>query len=146
MAPVSWELDVVTGGDTLDEIQRTLDRFWSSHGRIPEMVRLKMGIACVEIGANIVSYAANGLPVRMRMEVQCHPDRVRIDFIDDGLPADVDLAAVSMPGELAEHGRGLAMARAVLARLSYRRSRVANHWTLVSEGFARLPGEAVPAF
>lgn len=145
MTFVTWELDVITGRHTLDQIHRTLERFWCAHSRIPEMVRLQMGIACTEIGANIVSYAANGLPVRMRMEVQCRPDRVHVDFVDDGLPADLDLTAVTMPGEWAEHGRGLAMARAVLDRLSYRRSRVANHWTLVSEDFASLPREAAPA-
>ncbi|MCB1265688.1 ATP-binding protein [Mycolicibacterium sp.] len=143
MAVVTWDLDVTTGRHTLDQIHRALERFWSAHSRIPEMVRLQMEIACTEIGANIVAYASDGRPVRMRMELRCRPDRVHIDFIDDGMPADVDLTAVTMPGEWAEHGRGLAMARAVLDRLSYRRSAVANHWTLVSEGFTR---EVAPAF
>jgi serine/threonine-protein kinase RsbW len=43
---------------------------------------------------------------------------------------------MSLPDELAESGRGPAIALGVLDELSYRRDKSGNHWTLVS----RLPG------
>jgi serine/threonine-protein kinase RsbW len=145
MAAVVWELDVITSGDTLAQIDDILEMVWSAHARIPDAVRTRMGIASTEIAANIVSYSGHGLPVRMLMQVRCCPDRVEISFADDGHPAEVDLSAVTMPREWAERGRGLAMARAVVERLSYRRTRAVNHWTLVSEAFTRSPLRAAVA-
>ena len=48
----------------------------------------------------------------------------------------VAFAAVAMPDVMAENGRGLPLARAALADLSYRRDESGNHWTLVSRSFA----------
>jgi serine/threonine-protein kinase RsbW len=58
-------------------------------------------------------------------------DAVRATFLDDGHPSPIDLAAVSMPEELSDHGRGPAIAHRVLDELSYRRDGEGNHWTLV---------------
>lgn len=130
-------LDTVTCSETLDEIGTMLERMWFSHDHVPDAVRTEMEIAVGEISANIIEHAAKDGPVRLRMEVRVLPDKVRVNFVDDGLPATVDVsaAAVAMPDHMAESGRGLALAHAVLDRLHYRRSFV-NHWTLVSRQFA----------
>jgi serine/threonine-protein kinase RsbW len=96
-----------------------------------------MGIATAEIGANIVEHAAASRSVCLTMDVTVFPDRVRVEFTDDGdpVPVPVDLAAVQMPDEFAQRGRGLALAQAVLDDLTYRRTHL-NHWTLVSKPFA----------
>ena len=41
-----------------------------------------------------------------------------------------------MPEPMAERGRGLAMALALLDRLAYRSDESGNHWTLISKRFA----------
>lgn len=69
------------------------------------------------------------------MEVQALPGEVRVQFTDDGVAARFDLNAVRMPDAMAERGRGLALARAVLDLLCYQRY-ACNHWTLVSKQFA----------
>ena len=51
-------------------------------------------------------------------------------FTDEGDPADVDLTTVTMPDAMAERGRGLALAKACLDQLTYRRDSTGNHWTL----------------
>lgn len=130
----SGVLDTVTGSTTLDEIGAVIDRTWSAHGHVPEEVRTQVAIAVDEIGANILEHAARGRPVRLRMVVLVLPDEVRVNFIDDGSPVEVELDSAAMPGEMAESGRGLALARAVLDRLHYRRH-LLNHWTL-SKRFA----------
>jgi serine/threonine-protein kinase RsbW len=48
----------------------------------------------------------------------------------------VDLAAAIMPDDMAERGRGLALAQAALRLLSYFRDEVGNHWRLVSNVFS----------
>ena len=122
-------LDTVTGSATLEEMEAMLARMWAAEVDVPEPVRTQVGIAVAEIGANIVEHAAEGRPVRLRMEVLVLPDEVRVAFLDDGPPAEVDVAAPVMPDVMAEHGRGLAMAHTVLDRLLYHRSRF-NHWIL----------------
>jgi serine/threonine-protein kinase RsbW len=135
MAQGSFVLDTVTGSETLDDIGALLERMWFSHDHVPDAVRTEMEIAVGEISANIIEHAAKGRPVRLRMEVRVLPDKVSVSVVDDGLPAQVDVNATVMPDQMAECGRGLALAHAVLDRLHYRRSFV-NHWTLVSRQFA----------
>lgn len=124
-------LDAVTGPNTLDQIQGLLDRLWEQHPDVSPTARIHMELAACEIGANILKHAGGGQPVRMRMEADVHDEAVRVSFTDDGHPAPVDLNAVSMPTEMAEQGRGLALAVAVLDELSFHREAKINRWTLV---------------
>lgn len=123
-------LDTTTGPDTLDAVQRTLDRLWAQHD-VDELVRIHVDLAAGEIAANIVEHSGDGRPVRLRMEVTLDADTVRTTFFDDGHPSPIDLTDVGMPDDLSERGRGLAIAHRVLDELSYRRDRDGNHWTLV---------------
>jgi serine/threonine-protein kinase RsbW len=127
-------LDTVAGPTTLCDIDNVLGRVWSACTHVPDRVRLQMGIAVAEIGANIIEHAGRSREVRLRMEVRVLHNEVRVCFVDDGIPAQIDLAAVRGVDEWAERGRGLAMAQAVLDRLCYTRNLV-NHWTLVSRPF-----------
>lgn len=128
-------LETVTGGAALDEICTLLERMWSAYDHVPVPVRTQVGIAVGEIGANIIEHAAHGGPVRLRFEVLVLRDEVRVFFTDHGSPARVDLTGAAMPDQMAESGRGLALANAVLHRLDYSRG-WANHWLLVSKRFA----------
>lgn len=123
-------LETTTGPDTLDAIQRTLDDVWLAHN-ISEMARMRMDLAVGEVGANIIKHARDGAPVCLTMEVFLGPDVATVTLSDDGDPARVDLSKVSLPDQLAEQGRGLAIASEVLDELSYRRDGAGNRWTLV---------------
>lgn len=124
-------LETTTGPNTLADLQQTLDEVWS-HQEVPEMTRIYMDLAVGEVGANIIEYARDGKPVRLRMEVTVLPGEVRATLNDDGSPSPVDLTRVSLPDDLSEQGRGLAIALKVLDELSYRRDEKGNHWTLVA--------------
>jgi serine/threonine-protein kinase RsbW len=94
------------------------------------VVRTPVSVAVAEIGANIIEYSRPGQPVRMQMQLRLLAHEVEIVFTDEGDPAHVDLATVTMPDALAERGRGLAIAKACLDRLTYRRDSTGNHWIL----------------
>jgi glycosyltransferase involved in cell wall biosynthesis/anti-sigma regulatory factor (Ser/Thr protein kinase) len=132
--PRAEELEAA-GPDFPAEIQRTLDEAWARHPEVPEAIRMEVGIAAAEVGNNILDHAGRGRDLRIRMQVLVPGDHVRIEFIDDGLPADMDLASIRMPDVMAESGRGLALARASLRDLTYRRDPAGNRWTLVSHRF-----------
>jgi serine/threonine-protein kinase RsbW len=127
-------LETTAGPAVLAEIEAALERTWSAHPRVPQLVRMHLGIAAGEIGANIVEHAARFRPVRVWMDVNFLPSQVQVEMIDDGDPVTIDLSSVSMPDDTAERGRGLALAQAVLDQLIYRRSD-RNHWILVSKNF-----------
>lgn len=128
-------LETEAGPGALGDIETALERTWSAHPNVPTTVRMHMAIAAGEIGANICEHAAASRPVRIWMDVRVLPSQVHVEFTDDGDPVHVDLAAVTMPDDTAERGRGLALAQAVLEQLSYRRAEL-NHWILVSKHFS----------
>ncbi len=117
------------------EIQRTLDEAWARHSEVPDNIRMELTIAVAEVSNNILDHAGRGRDLRIGMKLWVMSDHVRIEFTDNGLPAEVDLAALRMPDVMAENGRGLPLARASLSELSYRRDEASNHWTLVSRTF-----------
>lgn len=133
--PMVKALEAAPGADFPAEIQRTLDNLWAHHSEVPEPTRMDVAIAAAEVGNNILDHAGRGRDLRIRMDVWVLDDQVHIEFIDDGLPVELDLDAVRMPDVMAENGRGLALARACLRELSYHRDGSGNRWTLVSRHF-----------
>ena len=129
-------MDIAAGPGTLCEIQAALDTFWSLHEEVPARVRLDVEVAAAEIAANILEHCC---AVSLRMELWVLPNEVQVEFIDSGDPVAVDLNSVCMPDEMAERGRGLAMAQAALRLLAYFRDEVGNHWKLVSHAFSSNP-------
>jgi serine/threonine-protein kinase RsbW len=117
------------------EVQRTLERVWAQHPEVPGNIRMDVVTASAEVGNNILDHSGRDRDVQIRMEVRVLDDHVRVEFVDDGLPAEIDFESVRMPDAMAENGRGLALARACLAELSYHREDPENHWTLVSQQF-----------
>lgn len=133
-SPDTRVLEGQTSPGILANVAALLDETWSAHPQIPVAICTQMSIATCEIAANIVEHAARGLPVYIRMEVRVMPHQVHVEFTDAGQHAQIDLATVSLPDEMAERGRGLALAKSALAELSYTKS-TTNHWKLVSKRF-----------
>ena len=133
--PRAGAIEAAAGPDFPGEIQQTLDDVFAEHREVPAAIRIEMGIAAAEVGNNILDHAGRGTDLRVRMEVWVLGDHMRVEFTDDGLPADMDLASIRMPDVMAESGRGLALARASVREMSYRREVDGNRWTLVSHRF-----------
>lgn len=129
---------MVSGPQMLDRIQSVLKELWASHPDLPELLTMDVNAAASEIAGNIIEHSAAGQPIRVRMEIRLMPEQVEIDFTDDGDPVSVDLDQVCFPDDLADRGRGLAIAKAVLDEVSYHRdiSSNTNHWTLARRRFA----------
>ena len=123
-------LETVTGPDTLAMMQQTLDAAWAAE-EVPEYTRMCMDLAVSEIGSNIIEHSGNGQPVRLRMVVTVGPKTISVVLNDDGRPVAVDLTEASMPEELSERGRGLAIVHRVVDRVCYSRDRNGNCWTLM---------------
>jgi serine/threonine-protein kinase RsbW len=118
--------------DTVERIHQLLAELLASHP-VDDMDAMHFELALAEIGANIIEHAHtnDGNTVSIRLELEVRPDSIHARFSDDGKQARVDLKSVSLPDDLSERGRGLAIALNVLDELSYRRAGGQNHWTLV---------------
>jgi serine/threonine-protein kinase RsbW len=125
--------NIIASPGALDEVQSVLDDFWSLNDEIPARVRMEIGIAAAEIAANILEH---GCVISLRMELGVTPNEVHVEFAYGGEAGAVDLHSVCMPDEVAERGRGLAIAQAVLSLLSYSCDEAGNRWKLVSKAFS----------
>ena len=128
-------MHATSGPELPEDIHLALEEAWLDHDEVPENVRMGLSIAAPEVGNNILEHAGHGRDLRIRMDLRVLEDEVRIEFTDDGLPANVNLAAIRMPEPMAESGRGLALAQAFLSELSYCRDVKGNYWTFVSQFF-----------
>jgi serine/threonine-protein kinase RsbW len=54
--PETRVLETAAGPGALGEIETALERTWSANPHVPHTVRMHMGIAAGEIGANIVEH------------------------------------------------------------------------------------------
>ena len=133
--PETRVLETAAGPGALEDIETALERTWTAFPDVPHIVRMHLGIATSEIGANIVEHAAPGRPVQIWMDVRLLPGQVCVEFTDDGDPVHIDMNAVCLPDDMAERGRGLALAQAVLEELVYRRAEL-NQWILLSKRFS----------
>ncbi len=133
--PGTRVLHATSGPEFPGKIQQTLEDAWRDHTEVPDLIRMGMSTAAAEVGNNILEHAGHGRDLRVRMELRVIGEQVRVEFTDDGHPAEIDLAKVRMPDPMVETGRGLALARAFCSALSYRRDDDGNHWTLVSQHF-----------
>jgi glycosyltransferase involved in cell wall biosynthesis/anti-sigma regulatory factor (Ser/Thr protein kinase) len=137
--PRTRALEAAAGTDFPAQVQRTLEQAWDDHPHVPDVTRMEVAIAAAEIGSNVVDHAGRGRDVKVRMKMWVLADEVRIEFSDNGAPAEVDLGTLRMPDVMAENGRGLAIARASLRELNYHRDGEGNHWMLVSRRFGPAP-------
>jgi len=130
------ELSAPAEPEIVDLVHAMLEQLWARYDDVAERDRTLFEMAVVEVLANIVEHA-------YRLDHEANPGRRRFDvclgatedalvatFADNGLPMELDLSNVVLPEELAESGRGLAMAAAALDDLDYERVEGRNHWRL----------------
>ncbi|MDM7891267.1 ATP-binding protein [Curtobacterium caseinilyticum] len=128
---VTFDVPAVT--ESLDEVQDRFGAWWDALGVDDVRLRFSLETALAEVAANIVEHvrrADRGAGRRYTVELCLTDDEVRAVLTDNGLPADVDLSAVTMADVDEESGRGLALAIAALDRLEHVHTGGHNIWTL----------------
>ncbi|GAA1479296.1 ATP-binding protein [Nocardioides aestuarii] len=130
-------LDLPVSPGAIDEVQDALARFWELDGAVTMLDRIRFESALVEIVGNAVEHAyafdstSGGVGRALEVRLLLDAARVEAEVSDNGLPVEIDLGQVTMPGEDAESGRGLALALAAVDDMRYERSGGRNRWVLV---------------
>ena len=111
---------------SLDRVHDLVDELWN---RVPDVAvrdRHAFETAVIEVAGNIVEHG--GPEVRLRVWLTVTADRVEAHFRDTGRAVDLSAADGPEPDELAEGGRGLALARAAADAVEYERTGLTNRW------------------
>ena len=101
----------------VDRVHAALDDLFAHAPGAGEEDRMLFRLAVSEVATNVVEHAGGREPVEVTVALAADPEAFCAVFTDTGDPALLDLSSVEMPDELAESGRGLAIALATLASL-----------------------------
>lgn len=121
--------------EMLGLVHAVLEQLWDTHEQVAAEDRVRFEMAVIEILGNIVEHAyeidsTDPGSRRFDVSVAVTDTELVASFGDNGLPMSIDLSDVAMPDELAESGRGLALAMAAVDDLSYDRENGRNLWRL----------------
>ena len=111
----------------LDELHALLDQLWQDALVTTPRERMAFTTALAEVVANVVEHAARFEPVPVRLVLFLRPDLLEAHVEDRGRPYRESLPAGD---ELAESGRGLEMARALVDEVLYERDGPVNRWVV----------------
>lgn len=137
--PGRLELGAPANPAMLDLAHALIEQLWATHPDVAERDRARFETAVIEILGNIVEHAfaadstaETGDPARrFDIVLGATDEELLASFCDNGLPIELDLSDLAMPDELAESGRGLALAAAALDDLAYERVDGRNLWRLL---------------
>lgn len=137
-----WSLSYEGPADPgcIDRIHHLVHHLWSELDDAAQSDRDRFETAVIEVAGNVVEHA--GPQVRLRLRLTAHPDRVEADLRDDGAGLEQPDVVGRPVDRLAEHGRGIALARAAVDELAYERVEATNCWRIVQR--RRTSCAAVP--
>ena len=119
-----------TGPECLDRIHVALDAWWSTTGDVGTVDRMLFELAVIEVAGNIVAHRTGSAAPACTLRVTRAGSSLEAEFLDNGDAVEIDLSALTLPGEDAEGGRGLALVRSAVDELSYDRVGGENRWLI----------------
>lgn len=125
--------------EIMDLVHAMLEQLWGANPAVGDRDRMRFEMSVIEILGNVVEHAYavdhGDEPAqagrRFDIVIGVTDGELMAHLGDNGLPTALDLSGVAMPDELAESGRGLALAAAALDDLTYQRVEGRNHWDLL---------------
>jgi len=144
----SCQLTAPARPGSIEAVHDLIASLWTRQPQLSDLDRIRFEAAVIEVAANIVEHTTvalyGALEVTIELTLVAGPERITAQFRDDGNAADVDLSSAGMPDEMAENGRGLALARAMTDEVTYQRAGARNVWTLTCLRSDPEPGTAAP--
>ncbi|WIB13975.1 ATP-binding protein [Curtobacterium sp. MCPF17_052] len=115
-------------------MQDTFAAWWDGQGIDDPTMRFRLETALVEVAANVIEHTRRSDTQEGRrfvLDLTTRDTELVAVLSDNGMPADIDLSAVTMADPEDEGGRGLALAIAALDRLDHHHEGGRNVWVLV---------------
>ncbi|QCX28064.1 ATP-binding protein [Nocardioides jishulii] len=113
----------------LSSLHDLIKRGRAAHPHVDPEAFMMLETAVIEIAGNVVEHGRPPGEIWWSVSLRVHDDALEGVLADDGQRYEGDLSTV-MPDPLAESGRGLPLAHAVLDELDYTRQHGKNVWTM----------------
>lgn len=124
--------------EVIDLVHAMFENLWTTHPDVADEDRARFEMAVIEILGNIVEHAyamdsgsERTGERRFEISLQTSATELVATLSDNGKPMPIDLGDITMPDDLAETGRGLALAAGLLDDLDYERVEGRNRWRLL---------------
>ncbi|SDO33986.1 serine/threonine-protein kinase RsbW [Nakamurella panacisegetis] len=127
---IEHSLHACVDPDCLGKVHALVEQLWAESVDVAEIDRILFESAVLEIAGNIVQHSVSDQPILCNLTLRIYPTRLEAVFCDTAEEAAVDVESATMPDDLAESGRGLAMTKRALDQLSYQREGHVNCWRL----------------
>lgn len=127
-----YELGGISVPRDMEQLHDLLEQASSEHPHVPPADVMMFETAVMEVANNVVEHGRPAGQVRWQFSLRVLPDALTARLSDSGeeYPGWHADGVPDMPGEMAESGRGLALASAVLDELDYQREDGVNVWVM----------------
>ncbi|WP_250444236.1 ATP-binding protein [Actinotalea sp. C106] len=129
-APGVLRIEGCVAPECLDHVQDAIAQLWEKAPQASDEARMMFEIAVVEVVGNVVEHAPKGRGFEATVLLGADAEGAWAEVHDTGPPLDIDLDA-GLPEDLAESGRGLALARRTAHELTLTRVDDHNLWTVL---------------
>ena len=123
-----YELEALSVPESLEDLHDLMARARRDHPEVHSEDLMMLETAVVEIAGNVVEHGRPEGRAAYRMRLEVLDDLLRVRLTDAGAGAVPCAPQTADP--LAESGRGLALADAVVDRLDYQRVGDQNRWVV----------------
>ncbi len=131
MSGESYNLSGLAVPEGLDSLHELLARAAREHPSVPSGDVMMLETAVMEIAGNVIKHGKPSGAVAWTFTLDVGPP-LRATLADSG-EQYAETWTGEMPEEMAESGRGLALANAVLDELLYERRDTINVWTMIRD-------------
>ena len=116
--------------DDVDAVHEFLETVWEANPGVSEFDRMAFETALIELASNVIQHAAGEGGVTCVLTVSADEDGLSASLADTADAGGIVLMDRSMPDELSESGRGIALIQALVDDLRYERVDERNVWSI----------------
>jgi serine/threonine-protein kinase RsbW len=123
------------GPAALDQVHDLVEELFEAAAVTDMTDRIRFETALIEVAGNILQHSTRNDPPSdeprsFNIVLRGDAGTLTAEFRDDGRPVEIDFELISMPGEDAEDGRGLALALASVDEMTHERREGLNIWRI----------------
>lgn len=116
--------------DDVDAVHDFLETVWEANPGVSEFDRMAFETALIELASNVIQHAAGEGGVTCVLTVDADENGLSASLADTADAGGIVLMERSMPDELSESGRGIALIQALVDDLRYERVDERNVWSI----------------
>jgi len=131
MNDASYSLTMFSPPATLDEVHELLSAVWEKSPHVSAENQMRFETALIELVSNVFRHADTGDGVACALNIDISDMHIEAQLSDTGEPGDFKLMHATMPDELSESGRGIALIQALMDEFTFENQGEHNIWRIL---------------